>query len=181
MFSKTEPETVELTTQNVGGGNKAKVSTPIQTKVQRYEAMCRQGEVGKTLRKVKKIRDKPGEGAQCSIKRFLQRLDNLEELETKVKMGSLNPKGPQGPSSNGATTKPELAKGPSRPASGSPVRVGGKKAGGRSRIRTGSEGTLGKWLLHLGKKSGPPASQDTGRDRGKEGSLGLRQGNKEEK
>ena len=96
-------------------------------------------------------------------------------------MDSLNPKGPQGPSPSGATTKPELANSPSRPASGSPVRVGGKKTGGRSRIRTGSEGTLGKWLLHLGKKPGPPAGQDTGRDRGKEGSLGFRKGNKEEK
>ena len=132
------------------------------------------------MRKVKRVRDKPGEGAQCSIKRFLQRLDNLEELGNKVKMGSINPKGPQGPSPNGATTKPVLAKGPSRPTSGSPARVGGKKAGGRSRVRTGSEGTLGKWLLHLGKKSGPPANQDSRKDREKEDSLGLREGEKDE-
>ena len=59
--------------------------------------------MSKTLRKVKKIRDKPGEGVQCSIKKFLQKIDNLEGLENKVKMGSVNPKGPQGPNPNGAT------------------------------------------------------------------------------
>ena len=133
------------------------------------------------MRKVKKVRDKPGEGAQCSIKRFLQRLDNLEELENKVKLGTVNPKGPQGPSPNGATAKPMLDKGPpSRPALGPSAKVGGKKAGGRPRVRTGSEGTLGKWLLHLGKKSGPLVNQDSGRGREKEDSLGLREGEKDE-
>ena len=143
--------------------------------------MSKQGEMGQTLRKVKKLRDKPGEGAQCSIKKFLQRVDNLEEMESKVKMGSPNSKGPQGPLSYGATTKPELAKGPSRPTTGPSVREGGKMAGGRIRARTGSGGTLGKWLLHLGKKSGPPASQDTRRDREKEGSLESRKGDTEKK
>ena len=180
MFSKKESQTTQTNTQNIGGGVRLKVSTPIRTKVQKYEAMCKQGEVGKTLRKVKKVRDKPGEGAQCSIKRFLQRLDNLEELETKVKMGSLNPKGPQEPSPNGATTKPVLAKGPSRPTLGTPARVGGKKAGGRPRVRTGSAGTLEKWLLTLSKKSGPSACQAMDRDRRKEGSLSFK-GDKETK
>ena len=74
-----------------------------------------------------------------------------------------------------------LAKGtPSRPALGPSAKVGGKKAGGRPRVRTGSEGTLGKWLLHLGRKSGPLANQDSGRGREKEDSLGLREGDKEE-
>ena len=58
--------------------------------------------------------------------------------------------------------------------------MGGNKAGGRKRVRTGSEGTLGKWLLHLGKKSGPPANQDSGRGGGKEDSLDLRDRDKDE-
>ena len=131
------------------------------------------------MRKVKRVRDKPGEGAQCSIKRFLQRLDNLEDLGDKVKVGVSNPKGPQIPLPSGATTKPVLDKGP-KPTLGPSARVGRDKAGGRKRVRTGSEGTLGKWLLHLGKKSGPPANQDSGRGGGKEDSLGLRGRDKDE-
>ena len=170
-------------TQNVSGGSKSKVprvSTPVRTKVQRYEAMSKQGEIGKTLRKVKKLRDKPGEGAQCSIKKFLQRVENVEEIKSKVKMGSPISKGPHGPLSHGATARSESAKTTSRLTAEPSVGEGGKKAGGRLRDRTRSGGTLGRWLL-LGKKSRPPAPQDTGRDSEKEGSLESRGGNLEKK
>ena len=128
-------------THNVSGGPKSKVprvSTPVRTKVQRYEAMSKQGEIGKTLRKVKKLRDKPGEGAQCSIKKYLQRVEKLEETKSKVKMGSPISKGPNGPLSHGATARSELAKTPSRLTTEPSVREGGKKAGGMLRARTGS-------------------------------------------
>ena len=58
--------------------------------------------------------------------------------------------------------------------------MGGKKGGGRLRARTGSAGTLEKWLLTLGKKSGPPACQAMDRDREKEGSLSTK-GDKDSK
>ena len=54
--------------------------------------------------------------------------------------------------------------------------MGGKKVGGRPRVRTGSAGTLEKWLLTLGKKSGPSTCQAMDRDREKEGSLSSREG-----
>ena len=161
------------------GDNKAsevRASTPVRTKVQRYEARTKQKreEIGNTLRKVKKARDKPGagEGAKCSIKKYFQRLETLNSEDTKVT------KGPNGPLTHGATVRSGSAR-TSRLTSESPVREGGKKAGGRIRDRTRSGGTLGRWLL-LGKMSRPSALLDTGREGEKEGSLESRGGSHEE-
>ena len=44
MLSNKEPETVIVSTQNVGGGANSKVSrvsTPVRTKVQRFEALSK--------------------------------------------------------------------------------------------------------------------------------------------
>ena len=76
----------------------------------------------------------------------------------------------------GASTKPRLANISSSPIRRTSSREGGKKGGGRLRIRTGSAGTLEKWLLTLGKKSGPSTCQAMDRDREKEGSLSSREG-----
>ena len=150
-----------------------RASTPVRTKVQRYEARTKQKreEIGNTLRKVKKARDKPGEGAKCSIKKYFQRLETLNLEETKVT------KGPNGPLTHGAIVRSGSAR-TSRLTAEPSIGEGGKKTGGRLRDRTRSGGTLGRWLL-LGKKSRPPALLDTGREGEKEGSLESRGGNHE--
>ena len=151
-----------------------RASTPVRTKVQRYEARTKQKreEIGNTLRKVKKARDKPGEGAKCSIKKYFQRLETLNLEETKVT------KGPNGPLTHGAIVRSGSAR-TSRLTAEPSIGEGGKKTGGRLRDRTRSGGTLGRWLL-LGKKSRPPALLDTGREGEKEGSLESRGGSHEE-
>ena len=145
MFTKTEGA-AERHTQTVGVVRRQKVSTPVWTKVQRFEKLSKDQEVGKSLRKVKKIRDKPGEGIQSSIKKFLQKVEEVEAHITKVTGGSdkFSPKGPLKPSSSGASTKPRLANIRSSPAIRTPPREGGKKGGGRTRKSIGSAGTLDK-------------------------------------
>ena len=83
MFSKAEGP-AERDTQNVSGVRKVKVSTPVQTKVQRFENISKDPEKGKTLRKVRKVRDRPGEGVQALIKKFLQKVELMEGHKTKV-------------------------------------------------------------------------------------------------
>ena len=48
MFSKAEGP-AERDTQNVSGGRKVKVSTPVRTKVQRFENISKDPEIGKNL------------------------------------------------------------------------------------------------------------------------------------
>ena len=106
----------------------------------------------------------------CSIRKYFQKLENVELVS--------NTKGQNGPLQYGAIARTESAR-TSRLATGPSTREGGKKAGGRTRDRTRSGGTLGRGVL-LGKKSRPPALLDTGREGGKEGSLESRGGKQEE-
>ena len=151
MFSKAEGPT-ERDTQSGVGVRKQKVSTPVRTKVQRFEDISKDLEIGKTLRKVKKVRDRPGEGVQASIKKFLQKVEKME--------------GPSIPNKDGASTKPSLASlrlalsTTSSPKQGPLPKGGGKKGKGRVRDGRGSVRTLEKWLLPLGSPTGYPDLED---------------------
>ena len=70
LFGKTtEQQHEDTNTQPENDVRRYGRSTPVRTKVQRYENLVRDSEVGKSLRKVRKMKDKPGEGIQSSIKK----------------------------------------------------------------------------------------------------------------
>ena len=134
--------------------------------------------VSKSLRKVKKPKDKPGEGLQVSIVKFLRKVEEVEKegsggvgnTVTKAALDSKSPKNPRTLSpettimpsclrTSGAQTKPRLGKGPSIvPTVGPSAKVGGKLGGGRRKERRGTLGSLEKWLLPLGKDIGHPGT-----------------------
>ena len=148
-------------------------STPVRTKVQRFEKLAREPEVGKSLRKVRKMKDKPGEGIQSSIKKFLQKVEKLEGPSSNQAKGEpkvMDPKGPAIPDTDGASTKPRLASlrsalsRRSSPNQGPLPKGGGKKGKGRVREGKGSIRTLEKWLLPLGSPAGHPDLENTDRE-----------------
>ena len=134
--------------------------------------------VPKSLRKVKKCKDKPGEGLQVSIRKFLRKVEEVEKegsvvgrsvnkaaLEHKS-LRTLSPKKtikPSNPKTSGAQAKPGLRKVPSTMStSGPPTRVGGKLGGGGRKEGRRTLGSLEKWLLPLGKTTGHPGTSAQG-------------------
>ena len=141
--------------------------------MKKYEELAKEMQVPKSLRKVRKPKDKPGEGVQVSIKNFLQKVQEVEKEGGIVSKASLESKGlktfspektlkPLNPRSSGAQTKPGLGKKTSRPTSGPPTKVGGKVAGGGRKEGIRSLGPLEKWLLPLGKTTGPSGTAGHG-------------------
>ena len=55
-------------------GKGHRISTPIRMKVKRYEELSKNIKVHKSLRKLSKLKDKPGEGVQISIRKFLRKV-----------------------------------------------------------------------------------------------------------
>ena len=132
------------------------------------------------MRKVKRAKDRPGEGIQILIKKFLQKVEKEEGDNKKAAMGykTLSPeksKRPLKPTSKGAGTKRGLASKSSRPTPRPSLREGGKISGGGLKTRTGSMGALERWLLPLGKMSGPSGLQVMDKD-SKEKGIMISQG-----
>ena len=65
-----------------------RVSTPLRMKVKRYEELAKDPELHKSLRKVRRVKDRPWEGMQVSIKKFLQKVENEEGNNKKAALGS---------------------------------------------------------------------------------------------
>ena len=164
---------LEKKTTKQGKGHR--ISTPIRMKVKRYEELSKDIEVHKSLRKVRKLKDKPregGEGVQISIRKFLRKIQEVEKVDIEVNRQSLEPKvkalspeitiKPSTLISNGARTKPGLAAKTPRPVQGPSTREGGKKAGGMKKERKKTFGTLEKWLLPLGRNTGPSGTAGHG-------------------
>ena len=113
MFNKVKGQPQEeVHTQPEDNIRRQGRSTPVRTKVQRFEKLAKEPEVGKSLRKVRKMKDKPGEGVQSSIKKFLQKVEKVEgpsSNKAKGNMKQMDPKGLEISTTDGASTKPRLA------------------------------------------------------------------------
>ena len=117
--------------------------------VRKYEEFSKDPELHKSLRKVRRLKDKPGEGVQVSIMKFLLKVEKEEGQINKAPLGLkiLSPgriKKPLQPISKGARTKPGLAGKPSRPTQGPSPREGGKAGGGEKKDSTRTLGPLEK-------------------------------------
>ena len=95
--------------------------------MERYQKLVTVVEAGKSLTKVRKLKDKPGGGIQSSITKFLQKVEGSEGQNRDP--GRLDPKGPQKLKPNGASIKPRLATLKSSLTSRTPPKVGGNKGG----------------------------------------------------
>ena len=103
-------------------------------------------------------------------------MENEEGNNKKAALGSKtfspeNSKRPLKPISKGAGTKPGLALKSSRPTPRPSPRKGGKVGGGGLRSRTWAMGPLERWLLPLGRMTGPSGLQVRDKDSKEKGSL----------
>ena len=127
-------EAVETAEVGIGTStkkHKIKISTLICQRVRKLEEMGRDPGPHNSLRKVKKLRDKPGPGVQISIKRFLLNADDRERREGDIREKTLELKPqslsnqkatkPRKPLRQEASNKTKLATVTSRPARGSPL------------------------------------------------------------
>ena len=113
---------------------KPKPPTPVRTKVWRLEEISRSPGLSSSLVKVSKMRNKPGNKIQSTIKKFL-----IADTEAEDNSPSKRPLWP------GACGKPVLAK-TSRPGKGTLALEGGKYAKVKKREGIGPR-PLDRWLL----------------------------------
>ena len=136
--------------------------------MKKYEEMSVVIENNKSLRKVKRLKDKPGEKVQVSITKFLQGMEKDEGQNAKASRGlqilSQGAKRPSQLMTKGARTKPKLAVRKSSPVVGPSIKEGGTLTEGGKKEGKRVFGPLERWLLPLGKSVGPSRTDSHGQE-----------------
>ena len=124
-------------------------------------------EVQKSLRKVRKPKDKPGERIQVSIKNFLRKVQEVEVGKDENIVNKASPREktlkPLSLKNSGARTKPGLGQRTSKPTNGPSSKVGGKLVEGNKKEGIRTVGPLERWLLPLGKNTGSSGTSGHGK------------------